>query len=913
MRCDRCQSREASLQVTRTVNGRPERYRLCYACAEEMGVAGTGTPAKTGASSGEGMFGSFPGFGGFFDDPFFGRGEHEHGSPLGADSHRSIGGRGPSTEQVNIMDAFSDRAKEVLQKAAQAAIEAGSPSLDTEHLLIGVAQEPEVGGQILKNLDLEPEELVGYLQQNMVKGQKEYQEGVAPDLSPRGKRALEMAWHAARNLQHNYVGSEHILLGLLDEGEGLAAQTLRKYGLSDTKLRQAVLSAVGEKGKKRGRAEKKSKTPTLDQYSRDLTELARQGNLDPVIGRHQEVQRVVQILSRRTKNNPVLIGEPGTGKTAIAEGLATRIANGNVPEVLQDKRVVALDLSALVAGTKYRGEFEERIKKVVDEVTQAKGSVILFVDELHSLVGAGGTGEGSTMDAANILKPALAKGDLQMIGATTIDEYRQYIEKDGALERRFQAVMVEEPSPKEAVDILRGLKDRYEAHHKVRILDEAIGAAVHLSHKYIRDRFLPDKAIDLMDEAAAKVRLGSLERPAELLSLQDKLKRLKRELAAARRTRNRESVESLKKAMAKTEEDIKKQEEGWQKQHATDSPQVTVSDVEAVVSAWTGIPVEKITEAEAERLVRLEEELHQRIINQEEAVSAVSEAIRRNRAGLKDPKRPQGSFLFLGPTGVGKTELTRALAETLFGSEDAMIRLDMSEYMEKHSVARMIGSPPGYVGHEEGGQLTESVRRKPYSVILLDEIEKAHQDIFNILLQVLEDGQLTDGRGRLVDFKNTLIIMTSNIGGNMIQAAAGRDASGKDWEDLKTLLDGKLRETFRPELLNRIDEVIVFHALIKGQVQQIADLMLREVVQRVAGQGVTLTISEEVRNRLAQEGFDPQFGARPLRREIQRRLENKLATSLLTGQFPKGSRIKAVLKGGEVAFETIGKAAGRRR
>ncbi|PIT98097.1 MAG: ATP-dependent Clp protease ATP-binding subunit ClpC [Candidatus Andersenbacteria bacterium CG10_big_fil_rev_8_21_14_0_10_54_11] len=811
-----------------------------------------------------------------------------------------------------MLDAFSDRAKGVIQKAAEAAIEAGSPALDTEHLLIGAAQEAEVGRQVLENMDVQPDELVGYLTENMPKNAKEYPEGVAPDLSPRAKKALELAWHAARNLEHEYVGSEHILLGLLAEDEGLAAQTLKKYGLTETKLRQTILSAVGEKGKKTGKAKKKSKTPTLDQYSRDLTELAREGKVDPVIGRSEEVQRVVQILSRRTKNNPVLIGEPGTGKTAIIEGLATRIIVGKVPDVLKDKRVVGLDLPAMVAGTKYRGEFEDRIKKVIEEVTAAHGSIILFLDELHTVVGAGGTGEGGgSMDAANILKPALARGDLQVVGATTLNEYKKHIEKDGALERRFQPVLVKEPSVNDTIAILRGLKDRYEAHHKVTISDEAIIAAAHLSGKYIRDRFLPDKAIDLMDEAAARVRLSALEKPAGLSSLEQQQQEFKKELAAAQRSKNNARIKELKTKLKEQEEAIAKQQEAWQKQHGISNPEVCAADIEAIVSMWTGIPVQKITEAEADRLLHLEDDLHRRLIAQDEAVSAVSEAIRRNRAGLQDPRRPQGSFLFLGPTGVGKTELTRALAELLFGSEEALIRLDMSEYMEKHAVARMIGSPPGYVGHDEGGQLTEAVRRRPYSVILLDEIEKAHPDVFNILLQVLEDGQLTDGRGRKVDFKNTLVIMTSNIGSSMIQqATAGaadiaRLTAGKDWQDLKALLQEKLKETFRPELLNRIDEVIVFHALTKEHVQKITDVLLADVIRRVAAQGITLQVTDEVRNRIAQDGFDPQFGARPLRREIQRRLENKLATALLSGQFLKGSTIKATLQGDEVAFKPL--------
>ncbi|KKT92527.1 MAG: ATPase, AAA family [Parcubacteria group bacterium GW2011_GWA2_45_14] len=897
MTCDRCQTRPAAIRVQRTVGGQTIINNLCNTCATELGIA-------TGNSSNP--FAAFPGFNDPFADSFFGRGRHEHtGIPS---SPGQVGGssmRPPSSESVNILDAFSDRAKGVIQTAAETAIQHQSPALDTEHLLIGVAKETEIGRQILSNLDINPDELIGYLVENMTKNAKQYADGIAPDLSPRAKKSLELSWHAARNLQHNYVGSEHLLLGLFLEDEGLAAQTLKKYGITETKLRQAVLSAVGEKGKKTGRAKKKSQTPTLDQYSRDLTELARANKLDPVIGRSAEVQRVIQILSRRTKNNPVLIGEPGTGKTAIVEGLATRIINQHVPEALFNKRVVALDMAGLVSGTKFRGEFEERIKKVIDEVTKAKGQIILFLDELHTLVGAGGTGVG-TLDASNMLKPSLSRGELQVVGATTLQEYKKYIEKDGALERRFQPIKVNEPNLTDAIEILRGLKDRYEAHHKVMITDEAIQAAVHLSNKYVRDRFLPDKAIDLMDEGAAKVRLYSLEKPAELVSQTDQLKELTKELSAAQRAKNTAKVKKLNSQIKKLEEKIKQMEETWQKSHAKAAPSLTAADIESIVSVWTGIPVTKLTTAEAGLLMQLEEELHHRVIAQDEAVSAVSAAIRRTRAGLKDPKRPQGSFLFLGPTGVGKTELTKALAEILFGSEKALIRLDMSEYMEKHAISRMIGSPPGYVGYEEGGQLTETVRRQPYSVILLDEIEKAHPDVFNLLLQVLEDGQLTDGQGKVVDFKNTLIIMTSNIGSDMIQQATARRATGQDWEDLKSLLRDKLKTVFRPEFINRIDDIIVFHALTKEHVQRITDLMLEEVKRRVSAQGLTLLISEEVRNRIAQDGFDPQFGARPLRYQIQQLLENKLATALLTGEFPQGSTIKATLKGDAVSFTQVG-------
>mgnify|MGYP002621156372 CR=1 FL=1 len=894
MNCERCRSRAASLQVRHSVNGQQHTTNLCHTCAAELGVT---------RSSGD-AFGDFPGFGSFFGptSPLGLRGA----SDLVEGPHRHSGGFAPSSEQVNILDAFSDRAKKVIQHAAEAAVEHGSPALDTEHLLIGVTKDDEVGRQVLSNLDVDAEELTSYLIENMPKEAKEYGEGVAPDLSPRAKQALQLAWHAARNLEHDYVGSEHILLGLLAEQEGLAAQTLTKYGLNETKLRQAVLAAVGQKGKQEGQAAGKSKTPTLDQYSRDLTALAGEGELDPVIGRADEVQRVVQILSRRTKNNPVLIGEPGTGKTAIVEGLATRIVNETVPEPLQGKRVLALDLAAMVAGTKYRGEFEERITKLVDEAKEAQGGVILFIDELHTVMGAGSSGEGGTLDAANIIKPALARGELQTIGATTLNEYKKHIETDGALERRFQPVLIEEPSPEDAIEILRGLKDRYEAHHKVTILDEALVAAVSLSDKYLRDRFLPDKAIDLMDEAASKVRLATLDAPAELTAKQDTLKKLKTERSSKKDTKTK-VYQKLSEGIKQLEQDIAEAEAAWKKQAGTTTAEVTAADVEAIIASWTGIPLEKITEAELEKLLQLEDELHQRVIAQDEAVAAVSEAIRRNRAGLQSATRPQGSFLFLGPTGVGKTELTKALAEVLFGSEEALIRLDMSEYMEKHAVARMIGSPPGYVGHEEGGQLTEAVRRKPYSVILLDEIEKAHPDAFNILLQVLEDGRLTDGKGRVVDFNNTLIIMTSNVGSQMIQEATakGVKSEDKEWTELKDLLQTKLKETFRPEFLNRVDDTIVFHALRKEDVQQIADILLADVQRQVAAQGLTLEIADDVRNRLASDGFDPQYGARPLRREIQQRLENKLSTVLLTGEYDQGATIKAVLKGDDIAFQKV--------
>ncbi len=878
--CENCKIRPAALTLLRTVNGKEQRMNLCHTCAEDLQVFGS----------------EFADFGSFFNDPFLG-------------ARRVPGWQPREEERVNILEMFAERAKGVVAKAAAVAQERGVKYLDTEHLLIGVAEEPEVGAKLLKALDVNPDDLISYLKENTPAGEPHTAE---PELSPRAKQALELAFHASRNLEHDYVGSEHILLGLIMEEEGLAAQTLKKYGITEVKARQALLSLVGAKGKKKGPVVEKSKTPTLDEYSRDLTQLAHENKLDPVIGRASEVQRVIQILSRRTKNNPVLIGEPGVGKTAIAEGLAARIAAGTVPEVLNGKRVLSLDLPGMLAGTKYRGEFEERLKKVIDEIQKAQGGIILFIDELHTVVGAGSTGEGGGLDAANILKPALARGELQAIGATTLNEYRKYIEKDAALERRFQPVMVAEPSVADSIEILRGLKDRYEAHHKVRITDEAIQAAAVLSDKYLRDRFLPDKAIDLMDEAAAKVRLSALEQPEEMSHKEVEIKRLKREKAAAQRANNKEKTKTLTAELEKLNKEIADMQSQWHKRRGTTDLEVLASDIEQIIAQWTGIPVEKLSASELDRLLNLEQLLHQRVIAQEEAIRVVSEAIRRARAGMKDPKRPIGSFLFLGPTGVGKTELSRALANTLFGDDNAMIRIDMSEYMEKHSVARLIGSPPGYVGYEEGGQLTERVRRKPYSVILLDEIEKAHPDIMNVLLQVLDDGRLTDGKGKTVDFKNTIIIATSNVGSKEIHEATSLGVPNSDvWNKLKQALLEHLKEVFRPEFLNRLDEIVVFHALTKANVQQITDLILQEVSRRMHAQGYTLKVSEDVRNRLAQDGFDPSFGARQLRREVQRRLENPLATALLRQTFPRGAEITAQLNGDDVEF-VVGKGSGNK-
>jgi len=822
-------------------------------------------------------------FGSTFFDDFF------SGTPF-ARSQTPMHKREP--DRVNIIDYFSERAKKVLEEAAAFAQSVNSSSIDTEHLLVGLCEEEEMGVKILEKIGINADDLKKYIEENTVEGTEQKQQ---LDLSPRAKKALELSFYIAREMGLNYVGSEHLLLGLLKEGEGMAYQTLKKYNVDYDKALQAITKSIGTK---KDASEKKvqSKTPTLDSYSLDLSKQAAEGKLDPVIGRSDEITRVIHVLSRRTKNNPVLIGEPGVGKTAIAEGLAQKIESGNSPENLKGKRVASLDLASMLAGTKFRGEFEKRLKKVVKEIKDNNKEIILFIDELHTIVGAGAS-EGS-IDASNILKPALARGDLQTVGATTLNEYKKHIEKDAALERRFQPILVGEPNVDVTIEILKGLRDKYEAHHKVKITTEAIMAATHLSDRYIQDRFLPDKAIDLIDEAAAKVRLQSITTPDKLKELQKEITRIKKEIEAADKAKNKRKVLLLKKDQKTATEEKKKLEETWQKEKGTKKSSVSALDIEEVLSKWTGIPVKDLSEEETKKLLALEKQLQEKVIGQEDAISAISEAIRRGRAGLKDPKRPIGSFIFLGPTGVGKTELTKALAYLLFGDEEAMVRIDMSEYMERHAVSRLVGSPPGYVGHEEGGQLTEKVRRKPYSVILLDEIEKAHPDVFNILLQILEDGRLTDAKGRTVDFKNTVIIATSNLGSSLItQATEGKlgfedlkkdhqKKSGKEAiESLKEDLMNELKKTFRPEFINRIDEIIFFHALDEKQVRKIVDLMLERLNELLAGQNIELDVTLKAKDALAHEGYDPTYGARPLRRVIQKRIENPLSTSILEGTF----------------------------
>ncbi|TNJ62149.1 ATP-dependent Clp protease ATP-binding subunit [Paenibacillus hemerocallicola] len=788
---------------------------------------------------------------------------------------------------------FTERAQKVLALAQEEAVRLGHNNIGTEHILLGLIREGDgIAAKALVALGLSLEKIQDEVESLIGRGQ-EQPSNIA--YTPRAKKVIELSMDEARKLGHTYVGTEHILLGLIREGEGVAARVLNNLGVSLNKARQQVLQLLGssEAVSSSHSAPANVNTPTLDGLARDLTAYAKEGNLDPVIGRSKEIERVIQVLSRRTKNNPVLIGEPGVGKTAIAEGLAQKIVNNEIPETLRDKRVMTLDMGSVVAGTKYRGEFEDRLKKIMDEI-RAAGNIVLFIDELHTLIGAGGA-EGA-IDASNILKPALARGELQCIGATTLDEYRKYIEKDAALERRFQPITVDQPTPEEAIQILHGLRDRYEAHHRVKITDEAIEQAVKLSDRYISDRFLPDKAIDLIDEASSKVRLRSYTIPPNLKQLETQLDNIRKEKDAAVQSQEFEKAASLRDTEQKMRDELDSTKNEWkEKQGRTDS-EVTPEDIAQVVASWTGIPVVKMAEEETERLLKMESILHERVIGQDEAVKAVSRAIRRARAGLKDPKRPMGSFVFLGPTGVGKTELARALAESLFGDENAVIRIDMSEYMEKHSTSRLVGAPPGYVGYEEGGQLTEKVRRKPYSVVLLDEIEKAHPEVFNILLQVLEDGRLTDSKGRTVDFRNTLIIMTSNVGADMIKKnstlgfTAAADA-GRDYTNMKDKVMGELKKSFRPEFLNRIDEIIVFHSLDEEHIGRIVSLMSDELSKRLREQNVEFTLTDKGKAFLAKEGFDPTYGARPLRRAIQKHIEDRLSEELLRGSISKGDTL----------------------
>lgn len=795
---------------------------------------------------------------------------------------------------------FTERAQKVLALSQEEAIRLGHSNIGTEHILLGLVREGEgIAAKALYGLGLGPEKIQKEVENLIGKGKDNTK---TIHYTPRAKKVIELSMDEARKLGHSYVGTEHILLGLIREGEGVAARVLGNLGVSLNKARQQVLQLLGsnEANSHSGGSSSSATTPTLDSLARDLTAIAREGSLDPVIGRSKEIQRVIEVLSRRTKNNPVLIGEPGVGKTAIAEGLAQQIINNEIPEILRDKRVMTLDMGTVVAGTKYRGEFEDRLKKVMDEIRQA-GNIILFIDELHTLIGAGGA-EGA-IDASNILKPSLARGELQCIGATTLDEYRKYIEKDAALERRFQPIQVDEPSLEESVQILKGLRDRYEAHHRVSITDEAIDAAVKLSDRFISDRFLPDKAIDLIDEAGSKVRLRSYTTPPNLKELETKLEEIRKEKDAAVQSQEFEKAASLRDAEQRLREELEETKKVWKEKQGQENTEVTIDDIAAVVASWTGIPVSRLAATETEKLLKLEEILHSRVIGQEEAVKSVAKAVRRARAGLKDPARPIGSFIFLGPTGVGKTELARALAEAMFGEEDAMIRIDMSEYMEKHSTSRLVGSPPGYVGFEEGGQLTEKVRRKPYSVILLDEIEKAHPDVFNILLQVLEDGRLTDSKGRTVDFRNTILILTSNVGAQALQrnkyVGFSIQDGKQDYQEMKDQVMEELKKAFRPEFLNRIDETIVFHALEKEHLKEIVSLMANQLTERLKEHEIELELTDAAKEKITEEGFDPEYGARPLRRAIQKLIEDRLSEEMLKGNISSGQHILIDVQNGE--------------
>jgi ATP-dependent Clp protease ATP-binding subunit ClpC len=802
-----------------------------------------------------------------------------------------------------MFERFTDRARRVVVLAQEEARMLNHNYIGTEHILLGLIHEGEgVAAKALESMNISLEAVREQVTEIIGRGQTA-PAGHIP-FTPRAKKVLELSLREALQLGHNYIGTEHILLGLIREGEGVAAQVLQKLGADLNKVRQQVIQllsgyAGGEPGKAgagvgEGSAQGSREGSTiLDQFGRNLTQAARAGELDPVIGRHREIERVMQVLSRRTKNNPVLIGEPGVGKTAIVEGLAQRIVAGEVPETLKDKHLYTLDLGALVAGSRYRGDFEERLKKVLKEIT-SRGDIILFIDEIHTLVGAGAA-EGA-IDAASILKPMLARGELQTVGATTLDEYRKHLEKDAALERRFQPVKVEEPGMDHAIEILKGLRDRYEAHHRVSITDEALIAAVEYADRYISDRYLPDKAIDLIDEAGSRLRIRSMTTPPDLQDLDTEIEEARLAKEQAIDAQDFERAASLRDEEKKLVERRASREDQWRAE-GMDTVLIVDEEVIAdVLSSWTGIPVFKLTQEETEKLLHMEDELHKRVIGQEQAISAVSKAIRRTRAGLKDPKRPSGSFIFLGPSGVGKTELAKTLAEYLFGDEDALIHLDMSEYMEKHTVSRLIGSPPGYVGYDEGGQLTEQVRRKPFSVVLFDEVEKAHPDVFNTLLQILEDGRLTDAQGRTVDFKNTILIMTSNLGTkNLTSPAVGFVQADETtmYEKMRRQVDDELKKHFRPEFLNRIDETIVFHPLSRDEVKQIVDLMLARVKSQLATKALDLELTDALKTWLAEKGYDPQLGARPLRRTIQRELEDKISERILLGEFPSGALIVA--------------------
>lgn len=918
--CDICGVRPATVQAQVVSNGRRETMELCDVdyrrLARQQGRSSSPLESLFGAGRGNSLFDDF-----FNDDfwgarfPSLGRERREDdtapassgagGTPIPV---RRGAGRGRGT--AGIAERLSAHAEELLQGAARHAVDRGCREVDTEHVLLALI-ESDVVRTILDQFKVSLDDLRHQLDQEAAQREAEAgQEDGEIGVSPRVKDALSRAFRASGEFGHSYVGPEHLLIGLAEEGEGLAADVLRRYGLTPQAIRQQITKVVG-RGAEEGRVETPTNTPNLDKYARDLTTLAREGKLDPVIGRAKEIETTIEVLARRKKNNPVLIGEPGVGKTAIVEGLAQRIVAGEVPEALSNKRLVELSINSMVAGSKYRGEFEERVQQILKEVTERQDELILFIDEIHTIVGAGqGGGEGG-LDIANVFKPALARGELNLIGATTLNEYQKHIEKDAALERRFQPVFVPEPTVAQTIMILRGLRDTMEAHHKVTITDEAIIAAAELSDRYITGRFLPDKAIDLIDQAAARVKISATARPVDVQELDAEVRQLKREQDYAASRKQFDRGKELQAQHDAKNKELQDATERWRRERASASAEVRTEHIAQVVSKLTGVPVNELTTEERQRLVNMEERLHQRVIGQDEAVRAVSDAVRLARAGLREGRRPVATFLFLGPTGVGKTELAKALAETVFGDEEAMIRIDMSEYMERHAVARLIGAPPGYVGYEEGGQLTERVRRRPYSVILLDEIEKAHPDVYNVLLQVFDDGRLTDGKGRVVDFTNTILIATSNLGSDIIQRNLRlRGTAEEDQGKLKRELMDVLRGHFRPEFINRIDEIIVFHALGRGEIRSIVELQLERVKRTAHGQGVELVIDNSLVDHMAAAGFRPEFGARELRRLIRSELETQLARALLAGEVHEGDRVLARWDGSQqkVVLEPQAKA-----
>jgi ATP-dependent Clp protease ATP-binding subunit ClpC len=805
-----------------------------------------------------------------------------------------------------MFNRFTERARKVILLAKEEAKRFNHDYIGTEHILLGLIREGEgVAAAVLASFGLSSDKIRIEVEKLVQPGPSTVISGDLP-FTPKAKKVIELAMEEARSLGHNYIGTEHLLLGLIREGEGIASQVLLNLGLELDKVREEVMNLLGSEvpGYEMGQKVSHAKTPALDAFGRDLTKLAKEGKLDPVIGRRNEIERVIQILSRRTKNNPVLLGEAGVGKTAIVEGLAQKVVAGDIPEILKDKRIIILDLALMVAGTKYRGQFEERIKAVMDEIKRSE-DVIIFIDELHTLIGAGGA-EGA-IDASNILKPALSRGEIQCIGATTLDEYRKHIEKDAALERRFQTIMVEPPTVDETIDILKGLRDKYEAHHKVKFTDEAVEAAAKLSDRYISGRYLPDKAIDLIDEAGARARLSVMTAPPDVKHIEEKIESVKKEKESAVKNQDFEKAAKFRDEERKIKDELNRVKKGWKEQSGKVEPKVSDDDIAVIVSKWTGIPIVKLEEKEQMKFLKMEDGLHKRVIGQNEAISAIAHAVRRSRAGIKDPRRPIGSFIFLGPTGVGKTLVARALAEYMFGDEDAIIQIDMSEYMEKFNVSRLVGAPPGYVGYEEGGQLTEKVRRRPYSVVLLDEIEKAHPDVFNLLLQMLEEGRLTDSFGRKVDFKNTVIIMTSNIGAEMLkkQGSIGFKSQAEEmtYQSMKERLLDEVKRTFKPEFLNRVDDIIVFRALTRDDLEQIIELEIREVEARLKEQSIKIELSKEAKDFLIDKGFDKTFGARPLKRTIQRFLEDPLAEDIIRGVFKKESRITVTAKADHLEFK----------